>query len=344
MCSAGAGTFLLAAQAAQAELPRLQYEFEGFDIRLSGGVAGQVAAFSDDDATTKSPDAQVDLFARLNIQWTSPDGLIIGANIQENSRRRESEVLEAGEIYGFVASEYGRLEVGRQDGPADTLAFAAPLVALGQVRGEFSSYAGSRALLRPIDTRDDFKVIYLSPPIEGLRGGISWSPEANQNQDAENPRSRVIVKDAFELGLQYQQVVGDWILGASGSYAFGNADPITTRADLSSWSVGVDARRGPLRIGGAYVDRGDSNRLARGFDQWEINGGIGWVETLWGVAASTAYTKASDRENRLFGLGGYYRVSPNIELRADLVQFREERFGLSVDDGIVGIFEVQLSI
>jgi hypothetical protein len=177
-----------------------------------------------------------------------------------------------------------------------------------------------------------------------LRGGISWSPEANQNEDELDPRSRILLDDAFELGLQYQQVVGSWILGASGSYAFGNADPITTRADLSSWSVGFDARRGPLRIGGAYVDRGDSNRLTPGFDQWEVNGGIGWVETLWGVAASAAFTKASDRENRLFGIGGYYRVTENIELRADMVQFREEQFPLAVDEGIVGVFEVQLSI
>ncbi|MFU7528538.1 porin [Qipengyuania sp. ASV99] len=341
----GACALLLGAQAAHAELPRLEYQFEGFDIRLTGGAAAQAAVFEDDEAPTESPDAQIDLFARLNIQWTSPDGIIIGANIQQNNRRRESEVLEAGEVYGFVSSDYGRLEVGRQDGPADTLAFAAPLVALGQVRGEFSRYAGTQALLRPLDTRDAFKVIYLSPPIAGLRGGVSWSPRARQNADADNPRSRVILDDAVELGLQYAQPVGDWILGASGSYAFGEADPITTRTDLSSWSVGAEARRGPLRIGGAYVDRGDSNRLTAGFDQWEINGGVSWVETLWGVAGSAAFTKASDRENRLIGVGGYYRLTPNIELRADVVQFREEFFNtLITNDGVIGVVEVQLTI
>ncbi len=335
---------LASAATAQAQLPELEVQWEGFDIRLTGGAAAQGAVFDDDEITTESPDAQVDLFARLNAQWTSPDGIIIGASVEQNSRRRASEVLEAGEIYGFVASDYGRIEVGLQDGPADTLAFAAPLVALGQVRGEFSRYAGTQALLRALDTQDAFKVIYLSPPVGGLRGGVSWSPKVRRNATAVDSRERIEVNNAFEFGLQYQQPVGDWILGASGGYAVGNADPITTRADLNSWSVGAEARRGPLRIGAAYVDRGDSNRLDRGFDQWEVNGGVGWINPDWGVAGSVAYTKASDRENRLIGAGGFYRVHPNIELRADVVSFREEQLLIGNNEGVAVVAEVLFTI
>ncbi len=334
-----------AAQAqAQAQLPRLEFQFEGFDFRLTGGAAAQAAIFDDNDVTTSSPEVQADLFARLNAQWTSPDGILVGFNIEQNSRRRASEVLEAGEIYGFVASDYGRFEVGLQDGPADTLAMAAPLVALGQVRGEFSRYAGTQALLRALDTQDAFKLIYLSPPVAGLRGGVSWSPKVRRNADAVDSRERIAVNNAFEFGLQYQQPVGEWILGASGGYVTGKADPITTRQDLRSWTVGAEARRGPLRIGGAYVDRGDSNRLVAGFDQWEVNGGVAWVTPVWGVAGSAAFTEASDRDNRLFGIGGYYRVHPNIILRADIVRFREERFQLFIDKGFASVAEVLFTI
>lgn len=347
------GTVMTGASAAQAQaddeqktraLPRLEVQWEGIDIRLTAGAAAQGAVFDDDDPLTDSPDAQVDLFARLNAQWTSPGGIIIGANVEQNSRRRASEVLEAGEIYGFVASDYGRIEVGLQDGPADTLAFAAPLVALGQVRGEFSRYAGTQALLRALDTQDAFKVIYLSPPVGGLRGGVSYSPKVRRNADAVDLRDRIDVNDAFEFGVQYQQPVGDWILGASGGYAIGQADPVTTRADLNSWSVGAEARRGPLRIGAAYVDRGDSNRLERGFDQWEVNGGVGWVTPEWGVAGSVAYTRASDRENRLIGVGGFYQLHPNIQIRADVVSFREERFLIATDSGFASVVEVLFTI
>lgn len=332
------------AGAARAELPRLEIQRDGFDIRLTAGAAAQGAVFEDDDPATDSPDAKIDLFARLNAQWTSPDGILIGVNAEQNSRRRASEVLNAGEIYGFVASDYGRIEVGLQDGPADTLAFAAPLVALGQVRGEFSRYAGTQALLRALDTQDAFKVIYLSPPIRGLRGGVSWSPTVRRNSAAVDSRERIAVDNAFEFGLQYQQPVGDWILGASGTYVTGKADPLTTRAGLNSWSLGVEARRGPLRIGGAYVDRGDSNRLERGFDQWEVNGGVGWVTPEWGVAGSAAYTRSSLSTNRLFGIGGFYRIHDNIELRADVVKLREERLGLPTRSGLVTVAEILFTI
>ena len=325
-------------------LPRIEVQWGGFDLRLTAGAASQGAVFNDDDPLTDSPDAKVDLFARINAQWTSPGGIIIGANVEQNSRRRASEVLEAGEIYGFVASDYGRVEIGLQDGPADTLAFAAPLVALGQVRGEFSRYAGSQALLRALDTQDAFKVIYLSPPVAGFRGGVSYSPKVRRNAAAVDLRERIEVNDAFEFGVQYQQPVGDWILGASGGYATGEAEPLTTRADLNSWSVGAEARRGPLRIGAAYVDRGDSNRLDRGFDQWEVNGGVGWVTQGWGVAGSVALTRASDRENRLIGVGGYYQLHPNIQIRADVVSFREERFLIATDSGIASVVEIQFTI
>ena len=329
---------------AVAQVPELRIQSGGFDIRLTAGVALQGALIDDNQPNNDTSDGELDLFARINAEWTSPGGILIGANIEQSNNDRETETLDTGEIYGFAAGTFGRFEIGRQDGPADVLAFHAPQVGLGQVRGDFSRYAGSQALMSALDTRDSFKLIYLSPPISGLRGGISWSPKAKQNADAVNPRLRTIVKDAVELGLQFQQPVGDWILGVSGGYAFGNADAITTRADLDSWSIGTEARRGPLRLGLAYVDRGDSNRLTPGFNQSEINGGMAWVEDKWGVSFSVAQTDASTQKITLFGLGGFYNLTPNIQLRADIVNFREKRAGDPVEKGTVGLLELQFSI
>jgi Gram-negative porin len=329
---------------AHAEVPQLRIQSGGFDLWLQGGVAAQGAVFDEESSTRNSPDAEFDIFARLNAEWTSPGGVVIGANIEQTNQARATESLNTGEVYGFVASDFGRVEVGEQDGPADTLAFHAPVIALGQVRGDFSRYAGSQALLSALDTRDAFKVIYLSPPISGFRAGVSWSPKFRQNRRATNPRSRVIVRDAIELGAQFQQPAGDWILGLSGGYAFGNADPITTRADLGSWSLGAEGRKGPLRIGLAYVRRGSSNRLDRGFDQREVNAGVGWIADRWGVSFSGAATRAAGQSNRLFGLGGFYAITPNVQIRADVVNFREQRAGRTTDKGTVGLVELQFTI
>ncbi|WP_196490772.1 hypothetical protein, partial [Erythrobacter donghaensis] len=68
------------------------------------------------------------------------------------------------------------------------------------------------------------------------------------------------------------------------------------------------------------------------------------VTPEWGVAGSVAYTRASDRENRLIGVGGFYQLHPNIQIRADVVSFREERFLLSTDSGFASVVEVLFTI
>lgn len=325
------------------EVPELRWRSGGFDVQLHAGVSGQVAFFDEEGRDTDSPEANYDLYARLNAQWTSPGGVLIGASLETDNSDRETESLDTGEVYGFLASDFGRFEVGKQDGAADVLAFHAPVIALGQIRGDFSRYAGAQALLSPLDTSDATKVTYYSPPIAGLRAGISYAPRFKRNQDAPDPTDRTIVRDNIELGLQYQVPVGDWVLGASGSYVHGNADPDTTRADLDSWSIGTEARRGPLRIGAAYVDRGDSNRLSRDFDQWEINGGAGWIEDEWGIAFSAARTESSIETRRAAGVGGFYRLTRNIQVRADLVGFDEKAPTEARRDGVVALVELALS-
>lgn len=335
-----------ASQAGAAPLPEfgpVRLQVRGVDLRVGGGASLQGGAFRVDGSGAGSPDGNVDLFGEANAEWTSPGGILVGFNIKASNRERETEQLETGEAYLFFASERGRVEIGRQDGPADTLSFHAPVIALGQIRGDSARYAGTRALLSPLDTQDAFKVIYLSPPVRGFRGGVSWSPEVKRNPEAPDPRARTLLRNAVELALQYQQPVGAWILGASGAWARGNADPETGRADLNSWSVGGEARRGPLRIGGAYVDRGDSNRLDRGFNQREVNAGVAWVTDRWGLAASASRQKASTRTDRSVAMGGFYRLTRNIEFRADVNRFDLTRPDRPRRKGIVGVAEVEFS-
>lgn len=333
----------LMATSAKAAIPELRYQREGVDIQLSGGISLQSARIDDSSQRGRSQDSQQEGYLRFNAEWTSPTGLLFGLNLEQSNSDRETEALQTGEVYGFVASELGRIEVGKQDGGADALAFKAPVIALGQIRGDFSRYGGSQALLTPTDTGDAFKLIYLSPPVGGLRAAISWAPEYKRNEDAANPLFRTLVDDTVEVGLQYQKPVADWVLGVSAGYVDGKAQAITGRQDLKSWSVGAEARRGPLRVGGSYVDRGDSNRQTAGFDQWEVNGGVAWVADKWGVSASAAYADASSQTNHTYGIGGYYSLNDHVQLRADLVRFDEQRTGARRERGTIGLAEIALS-
>jgi predicted porin len=320
----------------------LEYHSGALNASLHGSLSAQAGSVRGEERNPGQDPSNVDKYARLAVDWTSAKGWLFGASLETTSRGRATEALNSGEAYLYFSSGIGRIEIGKQDGAADALAFHAPVLALGQIRGDFARYAGTQALLSAYDTGDAEKIVYLSPPISGVRFGMSYAPEDHRNKKALDPRDRTIQKDAIELGIQYQRPVGDWVLGASGGYVHGKADPITERQDLDSWTVGLDARKAQLRLGAAYVDRGDSNLHITGFNQTEINAGLGWVEDRWGMATSVSRTKASGQRNDLIGIGGYFDVTPWATLRADLVHFDETISGLPKRDGFTAVGEVDV--
>lgn len=329
-----------AALAAIPELPELRIERGGLDIRLGGVLSGQLAVIEENRAGPARTATGFDASFRLNAEWVTDSGLLFGAYVDQGRISRQTEVLQTGEAFGFVSSDFGRLEVGLQDGGNEQLAFRAPIVGLGQVRGDFSRYVGTQALLVAPDTGDAFKIIYLSPPVAGFRAGVSWAPKFQRNRTDPDPRDRIILRDAIEIGGSFQQPVGGWVLGASGGYVTARAAPETGRAGLNAWNVGFDVRKGPLRIGGSFVDRGDSNRRTRGFNQTEISAGVAWVTPRWGVSGSIARANASTERNRLFAVGGFYALSRNIQLRADVTRFVESETGRRTQRGVVGLMEL----
>lgn len=307
------------------------------DWAFTARVAASAQTGEADDTLPPRADQpeQLEGFIRLNGDWTSEDGWLAGINLDFSTSDRETEALNTGEMYVYLASEFGRIEIGKQDGAADALALRTPVVALGQVRGDFARYAGTQAQLSAYDSGDAAKIIYLSPPKGGLRVGVSWAPR--DERDDIGP-FEVDQRDVVELGAQFERPVGDWVLGVSAGYVTSQSAGDT--ADIESWSVGAEAKRGPLRLGGGYVDRGDSNQLVVSFDQREWSFGAAWVEERWGLAASAAWSTASNFDNRLAGVGGYYDITDYVTLRADVVHVDEDR-GLGSNRGWVGLAEIE---
>jgi hypothetical protein len=340
-CKSAGGAILAAlACGGAARAQDIGYHAGAVNIALHGAVSVQEGFVDGTQKNFGAKDTNVDGYLRLIGDWTSSQGWLVGASL-ETSTRRTTQSLGSGEAYVYFSSELGRVEIGRQYGAANSLAFHAPDIALGQVRGDFARYAGTQALLSPFDSVDSPKIIYLSPPVNGLRFGASWAPRDSANLAASDPRDRTLQRDVSEFGAQYQRPVGDWVLGASTGYARGAADPSTGRRDIASWSVGLDARRGSLRLGAAYVDRADSNVFIRDFDQDEINAGVAWVRDRWGLALSGSSSRGSNYFNRLAGVGGYYAVTEHLTLRTDLVSFDEHDGGLPRRHGTTLVSEIE---
>lgn len=284
----------------------------------------------------------VDASARVSIEYISDNAWVFGLAADVDTGNVDIANFERDELYLYVAADWGRIEFGENDGPADTLSFHAPQVGLGQVRGDFARYSGSVALLSVYDTRDAAKITYLSSPSDGFRFGISYSPEFSINEQDPIPTRRLIQNDVIELGAQYIAPVGDWVVGISGAYVSGTSDPATGRGDLKSWGAGLELRRDKLVFGAAYLDRDQSNlsRLAPAESEW--NAGLSWQEAEWSVAASVAVSDEAEGTVSRFGVGGEFDVTENVFVRADVVAIETELVSGSTRDGTVGVMEIGL--
>jgi hypothetical protein len=317
----------------------LERQLGPVNVELRVGAGAQAGAFEEPQTNVSGDDSDFTWSASLNVERVTDGGALFGIHIEVDDGGREVEDLARDELYLFYSSDIGRFELGEQDGAADVLSLRAPLVGLGQVRGEFARYAGSSALLSPFDTSDAAKVVYVSPPFSGLRFGASYAPKFELNERDPNPRNRTVQRDGVELGVQYQRPVNEWALGVSAAWVGAKADAITQRADIDSWSIGWQARREKLVIGGAYVDRGDSNRLAP-TRQDEVNLGVAWREEKWGVALSTAIGQSEAVDSRLVGFGAYWNLGQYFVVRGDVVHIEERRPSVPTDSGFVAVVEL----
>lgn len=317
----------------------LEEQLGPFAVKLRIGAGVQTGTFEEPRTGLSGDDSDFTWSAILNVERLTEGGALFGVQLEIDDGGRQVEDLARDELYLFYASDIGRFELGEQDGAADVLSLRAPVVGLGQVRGEFARYAGSAALLSPFDTGDAAKLVFVSAPFSGLRFGASYAPKYEFNDEDPDPRNRTLQRDGVELAVQYQRPAGEWALGVSGAWVTAEADAITQRADIDSWSIGLQARRDKLVIGGAFVARGDSNRLTA-TDQDEFNLGVAWRDENWGVALSTAFGTSVAVDSRLLALGGYWNVGRYVVLRADVVHIEERRPTLPTDRGFVAVVEL----
>lgn len=307
-----------------------------FTASLQGAAIDPVEPVNSGSKT----DGAVDGSARLSLEYTTDNALIFGVAGEVDSGAEDIEGFERDELYVYAASEWGRIEIGENDGPADTLSFHAPQVGLGQVRGDFARYSGSVALLSPYDTQDAGKVTYLSPPVSGFRFGVAYTPEFAINSNDPVPQRRLIEENVVELGAQFVRPVGDWIAGASAAYVTGEADPVTGREDIESWGVGAELRRGKLTLGAAYVDRGRSGLFPASEPENEWNAGALWREEGWAVAGSVAISDENGGTISRYGIGAEYDITDNVYVSADAI-FLEKENSVGVSrEGVVGLLEL----
>lgn len=305
------GLAIAAAPAAHAEV----------DLEI-GGYAKVYGAFTDHDEVANGSQANDFDFVRdtelhFTGQTTLDNGLTVGAHIEAEVDNQSSDTTAGGdnfdvdESYIFMSGNWGRVNVGAEDGAAYLLQVAAP--------SADSNIDGIRQYVNPINTNvltnnqgslstdlsldydqditgKSDKITYMTPVFSGFQAGLSYTPDSDgAAEDLEGVGTDDVDEATgagYELAVRYEgqfDQVG-FILGAGYSQTELEEDIDAQIGedsdDRTAWNVGLDLDIGPFGVGVVYLE--------------DDNGEI--AATLAGpVATNTAATVVDDEETFVIG-------------------------------------------
>lgn len=262
------------------------------ELELGGYFMGYAVYVDQDDQNTVATDNEsrdFDLLHDTEIHFggetTLDNGLTVGAHIEVQTDEADAD-LGIDENYAYFSGNWGRVNIGVEDGAAYLLQVAAPsadenldgirqlvnpvnydIINNSNIRA-LSAVAGAGTLQSELRfdydqtlSGKDAKITYLSPILNGFQGGLSYTPEAGNGLDG---LDGVSVDDnnndlgsVWDVAVRYEgqfQNVGV-IVGGGYSHASVEDDADSSEDDPDAWNLGLDLDIGAFGVGVAYLDQ-----------------------------------------------------------------------------------------
>ncbi|HYK78121.1 MAG TPA: porin [Micropepsaceae bacterium] len=260
------------------------WEFDNTTIRLGGVAAG--ALFSAHQSAGPGSASGYDntsasslVRANIQAQRIFDNGMVVGARsdflLHHDAQSHDQYGNDTVEkIYAFAQTGFGRIEIGQQDGAADTLGLVGP-VTNEQVTLENRGISLFRdpvtggdfgALFKPItavqSTSNFAKINYVSPRLLGIQIGASFTPKPVRTPlpfTGNLPSDPNQQQNIWEVAASYTGYFSNLALGLSAGLARGSVRNRNAAGDdLSDWALGAQLAYPvgsvKLSLGGAYRD------------------------------------------------------------------------------------------
>ena len=236
------------------------------------------------------------------------------------------------ETYAYFQGEWGRVNLGVEDGAAYLLQVAAPSADSNidglrvyiqgfDVATWTGALAGSSALTVPLgydnaDFRQSERLTYLTPKWNGFQAGASYAAVPGMQNAFGGTFGQPVTsvagvggfKDLWELAARWDGEFSGFGISAGGGYsAAGKGGGVATGAlgskDLSTWDGGLNFTWQQFSLGGAYRWSNTGTSALAGTSStariWDI--GLGWDNGPWHAGASYFDDKL---DGDAYGFGG----------------------------------------
>ena len=314
-------------------------------IKLSvGGYMEQWFGYGSSDVANENDrsgfDQQSDSEIHFSGKTTLDNGLTVGVNVQlEGESQSKAIGDEIDEAYLFVQSSLGEFGMGSENGPAYKMHFGLASHGAGIDEGDGGNWiAGLNSSLHRSSTsaaidNDNNKIWYISPRVQGIQVGVSYAPNARQDNDVAPDGLDTIRDDQFSVAANLIQTFGDVKVMLSAGYHDAGDDGVVVNTDIESISTGMRLGFGGFSVNGVYSEleneESDTDTTVYGAGVTYAAGPMA-VSLNW--LAGEEDVNGNEEQQDLFELGLSYTLGPGIQARSSF--FYGEN-----DDGDAGTAE-----
>lgn len=347
-------------------------------LNLGGHFKGYVT-FHNQDTATGVDERSFDMIRETEVHFTGEttldNGLTVGFHIEAEADGGNG--FEVEESYAYFAGNWGRLNVGAEDGAAYLLQVAAPAadtnvdgirqyvnpVNYGTVAAQVVPLAWQGVItgMTNVDYAQDVtgyadKLTYITPVFNGFQAALSYTFDMDSQNTGTGyaPSFGVRTDDAAGFGDAYEAAVryeGNFnavrlTLGAGYTHAEYETSSVTNE-DRQAWNVGANLGFGPFNVGLTYKD--DDNGLKGSNDTkiWVL--GADYTTGPWVLGASyydredEQGTGVSDIDTQRYSAGVTYTYGPGMTFRGSVHHIEHSTSGVGDFDATSVLLGTQIN-
>lgn len=319
-------------------------------LDLGGYFRGYAIYANQDNAAggTNSFEFRRDTEIHVTGETTLDNGLTVGFHTEQQLTTSTG----TDEVYAYFSGNWGRINIGQEDGAAYLLQVAAPS-ADSNVDGLRSYINGLNGYglfslfttaTKKVDYANDFtrltdRLTYISPKLNGLQAAISYAPSYTQfgkniaGMGGSGLATNNIAKHLHEASLRWDGSISGFDLSIGGGYTGSDIDDLTnTFTDsLRSWNGGVTLSYDELSFGVAYFEYNLGHALyLKDNHTWVI--GAAWDQGPYHLGASYMKTyedtpPAFVQDAERLTIGGGYAFGPGMTVRGTVAVGKSTALG-----------------
>jgi outer membrane protein OmpU len=275
----------------------------------------------------------------VNAYGVTERGLQYGSEIELEAGSSEGNDSDAtvDEVTLFFSGNFGRVELGREDGAEDVMSIGGEDAQAGT--GGIDGDTNNLITFEITDTGDSNKATYFTPRVLGFQLGASWTPDNGDGIDDDSDGEQ---ENNIGAGVNWVGALGPLDLTVAGAGIKGENEG--DGDDLESWEAGALLGFGGFTAGVKVGQETDFN------EGDFLNAGLKYGFGAANVSVGYVYFDDDDgEETMLFAVSGDVGLMPGVTLKGD-VTYNDEDTGANCDDGVcedtdetvAGVLSIQL--